>query len=164
MSDVMGKLERKHYLTFLDSTFGGSGSPSWFWLGDDMEELTTELNPDTEIVKNIKGVNSVKDNGYEPSMSGDPYYANPSDGAFYEHIKDIAFNRLKGDACKTKILEVIMDKTSGTYDGWTEDVIIKPTSIGGGTDGVNIPFDVTYCGNRQKVSVSINDGVPTVTP
>ena len=57
-----------------------------------------------------------------------------------------------------------MDKASGTFDGWTEDVIVKPTSIGGGTEGVNIPFDITYCGNRKQVSVTINDGVPTITP
>ena len=156
------KLLREHYAIYLDATFGGSGSPDWFWIGDDIEDLATELNPDTETVKNIKGKTSVKDNGYEPSISADPYYANPSD-SIYPKLKDIAMNRLKGDACKTTILEVIIDKDTGSYDGWTEEVLVKPTSIGGGTEGVNIPFEITFRGNRKKVSVTIDeDGDPLV--
>ena len=37
--------------------------------------MSVELNPDTEVKKNILGETSVQDNGYEPSMSADPYYA-----------------------------------------------------------------------------------------
>lgn len=155
------KLERKHFITYIDGSFGGSGSPSWFLIGKDIEDMAVELNPDTEVVKNILGETTVKDNGYEPSMSADPYYANPDDGLFYEKIKDISFNRKKGDECKTKVLEVIIDKESGPYDAWTEDVVVKPQSIGGGTEGVNIPYEVLYNGNRVAGKCEISSGVPT---
>ena len=156
------KLERKALLHYIDASFG-SGSPEWFLIGKDIEDMSVDLNPDTETVKNILGETSVKDNGYEPSMSADPYYANPED-SIYDKIKDIAMQRLKGDACKTQILEVIIAGAESPHEAYTEDVIVKPQSYGGGTEGVNIPFDVLFDGNRKKGTVTIEDRVPTFTP
>lgn len=158
----MGKLERKALAHYLDSTFGGT-QPEWFILGADLEELAVELNPDVESVTNILGETSVRDNGYEPSATADPYYANPDD-SIYEKIRDIAMERKKGDACKTQILEVIVEDTKATsHLAFVEDVIVKPTSYGGGTDGVAIPFDVHFAGNRKKGTVTITDGTPVFT-
>lgn len=159
-----GKLHRSHLLHYLDSTFAtaGSSSPAWFLLGKDVEDASVELNPDTETVKNILDETNVNDNGYEPSLDLDTYYANPGD-SIYSKIKDIAMNRLTGDSCKTKILEVVVDKTTGAYDAWTEDVIVKPQSYGGPQGGVNIPFNITFSGNRTKGTVTFTSGVPTFT-
>ena len=157
------KLNREALMHYIDSKFGASGSPAWFLIGKDIEDMSVELNPDTETTKNILGETTVKDNGYEPSMSADPYYANPDD-AIYEKIRDIAMNRLKGDACKTTSLEVIMEDTAGPHKAWQEDVIVKPQSYGGDTSGVAIPFDVLFNGNRQEGTVTITSGVPTFTP
>ena len=72
----------------------------------------------------------LNDNGYEPSMSADPYYANPDD-AIYEHLSKIAMNRLTGEDCKTKILEVLIEgDTESTHKAWTEDVVVKPQFSG----------------------------------
>ena len=158
----MAKLERKALAHYLDSSFGGVQA-AWFLLGADLEELSVELNPDVESVKNILGETSVRDNGYEPSATADPYYANPED-AIYEKIRDIALERKKGEACKTKILEVIIEDTKdASHLAFVEDVIVKPTSYGGGTDGVAIPFDVHFAGNRKKGTVTITEGVPVFT-
>ncbi|MGN0506636.1 MAG: hypothetical protein ACI4FZ_08750 [Lachnospiraceae bacterium] len=158
----MAKLERKALAHYLDSSFGGVQA-AWFLLGADLEELSVELNPDVESVTNILGETSVRDNGYEPSATADPYYANPED-AIYEKIRDIALERKKGDACKTKILEVIIEDTKdASHLAFVEDVIVKPTSYGGGTDGVAIPFDVHFAGNRKKGTVTITEGVPVFT-
>jgi hypothetical protein len=74
-------------------------------------------------------------------------------------------NRKKGDACKTKILEVLVDKTTGAYDAWTEDVIVKPQSYGGPQGGVNIPFNIQFDGNRVKGGVTFDSTThaPTFT-
>lgn len=157
----MAKLERQALAHYLDASFGGS-SPSWFLIGKDIEDMSVELNPDTAVKKNILGETSVEDNGYEPSMSADPYYANPSD-SIYEKIKDIAMKRLKGDSCKTKILEVIIDDETGPYEAYTENVIVKPQSYGGDTSGFAIPFDVLFDGSRKEGTVTITGGVPTFT-
>ncbi|MBS5620423.1 hypothetical protein [Eubacterium sp.] len=157
------KLKRSYLMHYIDASFGGSGSPKWFLLGKDIEEMSVELNPDTETVKNILDETSVNDNGYEPSMSADPYYANPDD-AIYEHLSKIAMNRLTGEDCKTKILEVLIEgDTESTHKAWTEDVVVKPQSYGGSQGGINIPFDVTFNGNRKEGTVKIASGVPTFT-
>lgn len=159
----MPKLERPALMHYIDASFGGVSSPKWFLIGKDIEEMSVELNPDTETVKNILGETSVRDNGYEPSMSADPYYANPDD-SIYAKLKDIAMNRLKGDSCRTKILEVIVEDTSETkHSAWTEDVVVKPQSYGGDTSGFAIPFNVTFDGNRKAGTVTITSGTPTFT-
>lgn len=157
-----GKLQRSHLRHFIDSTFGGT-TPSWCILGKDIEDMSMELNPSTTTTKNILDETSVTDEGYEPSMTADPYYANPDD-AIYPKLKVIALDRKKGDDCKSKYLEVIIDKTEGPFDAWVEDCIIKPMAYGGAQGGVNIPFTVTPCGNRVKGTATVSGGTVTFTP
>lgn len=157
------KLTRGAFRTFLDSKFGGTGSPDWWRIGKDIEEMSVELNPDVSSVKNIWDETSAQDNGYEPSMDADPYYANPED-PIYPKLVDIAMNRRKGDACKTKILEVIVEDTeAATHKAWMEDVIVKVSSYGGDTSGFAMPFTVTFDGNRVEGTVAITDGKPVFT-
>lgn len=155
------KLKRSHLKHYVDTTMG-SATPSWYIIGKDIDDMSVDLSPSTDIKKNILDENVIQDNGFEPSLDADTYYADPSD-SLYPKIKDIALNRLTGDDCKSKILEVIIDKTAGPYDAWTEDVIIKPQSYGGPQGGVNIPFKVSFDGNRTKGTVTITDKVPTFT-
>lgn len=156
------KLAREALMHYIDSSFG-TGDTTWFLIGKDIDDMSVELNPDTETTKNILGETTVKDNGYEPSMSADPYYANPKD-SIYEKLVNIAMNRLKGDKCKTQILEVIIkDTTEASHPAWVEDVIVKPQSYGGDTSGVSIPFDVLFNGNRKEGVVTITNGVPAFT-
>lgn len=159
----MAKLKRSAMLTYLDAT-PSKETPEWFIIGKHVEDMSIELNPDTSPIKNILDETSVNDNGYEPSASVDTYYADPEDGAFYEWIKNIAMNRLTGDDCKTQILEVLVDKTEGSYDAWREDVIVKPQSYGGAQGGISIPYNITFCGNRTKGTATIaKDRMPTFT-
>ena len=103
------------------------------------------------------------DNGYAPSMSADPFYADPA-SKLYPKIREIAFNRLKGEACKTLMLEVIVeDTTAEKHLAYVQEVMVKPQSYGGDTTGVNIPFDVTDDGERTKGYVtaeSLKSGNP----
>lgn len=158
----MPKLTRGASRTFLNANFN-TETPSWWRIGKDMDEFTVELNPDVEVVKNIWDETSVQDNGYEPSADADPYFAN-TDDAIYPKILDIAMNRLKGDACKTQILEVIVEDTDATtHKAWVEDVVIKPISYGGDTSGFAIPFTISFDGNRKEGTVAITDGQPVFT-
>lgn len=160
-SPDMGKLKRSHLLHFIDASFGGE-TPNWYLIGKDIEDMAVELNPDTGTVKNILDETSFTDNGYEPSVDADTYYANTGD-SIYEKIKDIAMNRLTGESCKTKILEVIVDRKTGSYDAWIEDCYVKPQSYGGAQGGVNIPFNIAFAGNRHQGTVVITDKVPVFT-
>lgn len=157
----IGKLKRSHLLHYIDANFG-VGTANWFLIGKDIEDMSVELNPDTETIKNILDETVTNDKGYEPSVSVDTYYAN-TDDSIYEKIKAIAMNRLTGDDCKTKILEVWVDKTEAPFDAWTEDILVKPQSYGGPQGGVNIPYNISFDGNRTDGTVTITNKVPTFT-
>lgn len=160
---VMGKLKRGALAHYLDEKFGGATSPVWFLIGKHVQDMSVEMNPNIETFTNILDEPNATDNGYAPTIDVDTYYADPSDGDFYEMIKDITMNRKTDDDCRTTLLEVIIDKTTGPYDAWTEDVIIKPQSYGGAPGGVRIPYQIIFVGNRKLGTVTISNRVPTFT-
>lgn len=161
------KLEREAYMLFLDSTFKkAAATAKWVLIGDDIDDMSVELNPDTETMKNILGQTKTKDNGYEPSTDADPFYAD-TDNELYPMLRDIAMERKKGDACRTLQLEVIVEDTAATnHLAYLQEVMVKPQSIGGDTAGMNIPFKVSDDGARTKGYVtaeSIKSGAPKFT-
>lgn len=164
------KLNREAMAHYLDAAFNtkvADASKAQFEiLGDDIEEMSVKLNSDVETVKNILGQTRTKDNGYEPSIEADPYYADP-DKALYPKIRDIALGRLKGDACKTLLLEVIVEDTEATtHTAYLREVMVKPTSYGGGTEGLNFPFEISEDGASAKgtvTAVSVQGGNPVFT-
>lgn len=163
----MGKLNREALAHYLDTTFKLTPESAEFEIiGDDIEEMSMELNPDTETSKNILGQTKTKDNGYEPSMDADPFYADP-DKKLYPMLRDIALERKKGDACRTLLLEVIIEDTDAeNHLAFVQEVIVKPQSYGGDTGGLNIPFNVSEDGKRTKGYVSastLTSGNPTFT-
>ena len=107
----MSKLTRGAYRTFLDAAFGGTGTPKWWRLGKYTDDLSVNLNPDVSSNKNVWDESYVEDNGYEPSIESTTYYADPTD-PIYPKLRDMAMNRLKGDDCRTTILEVIVEDTA----------------------------------------------------
>ena len=166
----MAKLEREALMTYLDTAFNtkvaDASKASFEILGDDIEELSVEMNPDTEQKKNILGQTKTTDNGYSPSFSATPYYADP-DKKLYPKLRDICMERKSGDACKTLLLEVIVEDTKQTtHTAYLREVLVKPDSYGGGTDGFSIPFTVSEDGAWAKGAVtaeSLKAGSPVFT-
>ena len=124
------------------------------------------MNPDTSQVKNILGQTRTVDNGFAPTMSADPWYADP-EKKIYEHLRDIALEQKKGDERKTLMLEVIVEETEATeHLAYVREVKVTPTSYGGGTEGFNIPFNVEFDGAFVKGTVtaeSVKAGAPVFT-
>lgn len=166
----MGKLNREALANYLDAEFNKKISDvskaSFEIIGTDIEEMSVEMNSDVSQVKNILGQTKTVDNGYSPSMDADPYYADP-ESALYPKVRDIAMERKKGDECKTLMLEVIVEDTSApTHAAYVREVMVKPTSYGGGTEGFNIPFNVSEDGAWVKGTVtaeSVKEGKPVFT-
>lgn len=148
------KIERKYMAHFLDTAgFNNStATPAWYRIGEDLEEYNVDLNPDTELVKNILGNTRFDHNGYEPSADADPFFARQGD-ALFAKLQDIVDNRHTGDQLKTTALEVHLwedGSTSGTFIAWSQPCYVVPTSYGGDTSGYQIPFSVNYVGDRRK--------------
>lgn len=166
----MGKLAREALAHYLDTAWNkkvADASKAVFEIiGDDIEDMSVEMNSDTSQLKNILGQTRTQDNGYTPSMDADPFYADP-DKKLYPKLRDIAMERLKGDDCKTLMLEVIVeDMDSPTHTAYVREVMVKPTSYGGGTEGFNIPFTVSEDGAWAKGTVtaeSVKAGAPVFT-
>ena len=164
------KLEREALATYLDAGFNtkaaDAAKANFEIIGDDIEEMAVELNADTEQIKNILGQTKTKDNGYAPSMDADPFYADP-EKKLYPKLRDIAMNRLKGDECKTLMLEVIVEDTAAeTHTAYLREVMVKPQSYGGSTEGLNYPFNVAEDGETVKGTVtaqSLKAGSPVFT-
>lgn len=159
---IVGKIERKYMAHYLDTAFiadkNSTATPSWYRIGEDLEEYSVELNPDTEVVKNILGNTKFNHNGYEPTADADPFYARVGD-ALFTKLQDIVDNRHQGDQCKTSALEVhLWDEgtTTGTYTAYRQFCYCVPSSYGGDTSGYQIPFTVNYVGDRIRGTFTPN--------
>lgn len=149
-SGITGKIARKYMAHFLDASFGGE-SPEWYRIGKDLEEYNVDLNPDTEVKKNILGESSFVHNGYEPTADADPFYAAVGDGLF-EKLQNIIDTQANDDTCKTSALEVHLwdgDEEKG-FVAYQQECYVVPTSYGGDTSGYQIPFTVNYTGGRTR--------------
>ena len=164
------KLKRSALAHFLDSAWNkkvADASKAVFEiLGDDIEEMSVDMNADLSSTKNILDQVKTVDNGFTPSMSADPWYAN-TESKLYPHMRDIVFEQISGDERKTLMLEVLIEDTeSDTYLAYLREVKVTPTSYGGGTEGVNIPFTVDFDGAWVKGTVtaeSVKAGNPVFT-
>lgn len=149
-TNVTGKIARKYMAHFLDASFGGA-SPDWYRIGEDLEEYSVDLNPDTEMKKNILGNTTFSHNGYEPSADSDPFYTRVGDALFVK-LQNIIDTQATDDTLKTKSLEVHLwdgDDTDG-YVAYQQDCYVVPTSYGGDTSGYQIPYTVNYVGEKVK--------------
>lgn len=148
-------IERKYLGHFIDEAFDTTyATTSYVRLGEDLEEYSIEMNAETEEKTNILGETSFKVKGYKPQASVSTYYAKEG-SVLYAKLKAIIDNRSTGAALNTSVVDVIMSvDESGNItageDTYREDVTVVPQSLGGGTDGVQIPFEIHYVGNRTK--------------
>lgn len=166
----MPKLNREALAHYLDTAWNkkvtDASKAVFEILGEDIEEMSVEMNPETEQKKNILGQTKTIDSGFTPTMSADPWYAN-TDSKLYTHMKEIVFEQLKGDERKTLMLEVVVENTEAeTHTAYLREVKVTPTSYGGGTEGFNIPFTVDFDGAYVKGTVtaeSVKAGAPVFT-
>lgn len=149
---ISGRIERKYMAHFIDTAFSeAGGTPAWYRLGADLESFSVEMNPETEVSRNILGQNSFRHSGYEPQAEAEPFYAAVGD-ALFEKLQNIVDNRVSGDGCKTSLLEVHLwdEGTGGTFVAWRQPCYVVPDSYGGDTSGYQIPFTVHMTGERVK--------------
>lgn len=138
--------ERKYLMHFIDVNFG-SGTPNYYRIGEDLEEYNEALNPQVEVKTNILGAQRVQHKGYQVQSEVSPFYAYEDDPLFPK-LADIANERKTGDACKTTKVDVLVNEDGTQQWAYREDVYVVPSSVGGDTSGVQIPFTLYNAGNR----------------
>lgn len=153
--------QRAMWLTFDDTNYT--------CLGQDSDDLSIDLNPDTETIKNVQGETTFVNNGYTPSMSND--YVARKEHAIYPHIQYIADNLAVDDEHTSATMIVatldIEVKDTGektaTGTGYKVPVKIVVDNDGGSTSGYAIPFTINEDGNRTQGTVSVSNKKPTFT-
>lgn len=153
--------QRAMWLTFDDTKYT--------CLGKDSDDLSIDMNPDTETIKNVQGETTFVNNGYTPSMSNE-YIARQED-AIYPHIQYIADHLAVDDehTAATMIvatLDIEVSETgtkTATGTGYKVPVKIVVDNDGGSTSGYSIPFTINEDGARTQGTVSVANKVPTFT-
>ena len=127
----MAKLDRNRnmYFASFDKT-------AWEVLGKDNDDLSKELNPDTETSKNVLGEATFK---HKAAAVQEKYGDADIKGYFVEAVFDGT------DAAKTA------GKLTGT--GYQREAYLVPQSTGGDTAGFAIPFTVNPVGPMTEVTV-----------
>lgn len=170
---VFMKLDRNRGMFFAGFLESGQGKTAptnvdWEVLGRDNDDLTKDLNPDTETSKNVLGETTFKHSGYEPSVNVDPYYADTT-SALYSKLKAAAVQEKYGDEdIKGYFVEAVFDGTQSTEGhltgtGYMREAYIVPESTGGDTAGYSIPFTVNPVGPLTTVTVDYTLATRAVT-
>lgn len=164
----MAKLARKMYAQFASyEGITGTGNV-WSVLGHDVDDLSKDLNPDTETGKNVLGESTFTHNGYEPEVAVDTFYADANEPIYSKLLE----NAMNEDNSEENNMGYYADAVFSTYDeatkiatgfAWVQNAWIIPQSTGGDTAGFNIPFNVNPVGARTKMNISYNAATYTPT-
>lgn len=140
----------------------------WEALGKDVDDLSKDLNPDTENSKNVLGETRFEHKGYQSTVSMDTYYMAP-ERLMYAHLLDVAMQEkyaesdLLGyfaEAYFTAVDEANHQMTGYCY---VRRAWIVPQSVGGSTAGFSIPFNVNPQGGMEKKAITYDMVTNTAT-
>lgn len=147
-----------------------AASGGWEALGKDDDDLSKELNPDTETTKNVLGETTFTHSGYEPTVDMDTYYADPS-RILYNHLLEVAMQEKYGEedllGYFAEAYFTSVDAEARTMSGYcyVRRAWFVPQSVGGDTSGLAIPFNITPIGGmkRGEITYDMATNVATIT-
>ncbi len=145
-----GYIKREEFMVFAD--VGAASTPEWELIGDKVEEMSLEMNPNVETVTDITGNTTTTLDKYEVQTSVSPMRARKESKLFavlYEIVKN---EKTLSDVERTFLCVNVFDKTGegaeATYAAWTQKGVVAVQSYGGNTQGLDIPFNIHWVGKR----------------
>lgn len=154
------KAQRKLLKHFVN--VGTPEEPVWEILGQGVEESSIELNPETDEVQDILGVNEVSVTGWKPKQSFEPFTVRGGSKLALK-LHEIWMNNTPELLSQFEMLTVYsyVGNTSSGYDADIQkNCTISPTSIGGSAF-VDMPIEVSYSNDKTRGTVTFADGTPT---
>lgn len=136
-----------------------AASGGWEALGKDDDDLSKELNPDTETKKNVLGETTFEHRGYEPEIGMDSYYMDPS-RLMYEHMLDVALQEKFSEedllGYFAEAFFTTVNESARTMSGYcyVRRAWFTPQSVGGDTSGYQIPFNINPTGPMTKKAIT----------
>ena len=142
----------------------------WEALGKDNDDLSKELNPDTESSKNVLGETTFRHSGYEPEIGIDPYYIDPA-RKMYARIRENAIEENYGEndllGFFAEAYFETANRESRTMTGYcfVRQAWYVPESVGGDTTAFAIPVSIHPVGpkTKKKIVYSMDDNEATIT-
>lgn len=149
-----GYVKRKDFMVFAD--VGTEGTPEWELIGDKVEELSLEMNPNVETTTDITGNTTTTLDKYEVQTSVSPMRAK-KESKLFAVLYDIVKNeKTLSDVERNFLCVNVFDSTTtGTepdittvYAAWTQKGVVAVQSYGGNTAGLDIPFNIHWTGSK----------------
>lgn len=128
------KILRQYMAHFIDTANLGANSsdntPSWYWLGDDLDDYDIELNANVEVERDILGNEYIIHDYYEAESEADTFYGRKGDPLF-EKLQQIVDKMYTGERCKTFTLDVHMweEPTLGAIEFLEDDRTVNPKEL-----------------------------------
>lgn len=139
--------------------YTAASTGGWEAIGKDNDDLTKDLNPDTEKSKNVLGEATFTHKGYEPEVSVDPYFIDPSRKMY----KRISENARKEKFAENDLVgwfaEAYFDTANPATGKMTGTCVVRkawyvPQSTGGDTSGYAVPVTITPFGAQEEKAIS----------
>lgn len=175
---ISGDIKTKYGLTITgDPTDGDiivvvytAAGSAWEPLGKDNDDLSKELNPDTETSKNVLGEATFTHSGYEPEIAVEPYYIDPA-RKMYDRLRENAIQEKYGEAdLKGYFAEAFFTTANPKTRVMTGYCYVReawyvPQSTGGSTAGYAIPVNIYPVGAavKKKIVYSMATNEATIT-
>ncbi len=155
------KAARKLLMTFVN--VGDGSTPKWELVGRGVEDSSIELNPETESVKDITGVNETSVNGWAPTQSFEPFTVRGGSELAYK-LHEIWLNKKPELLSQFEVMIVYAYIDADTSKAFEAEVqkncTINVTSIGGSAY-VDMPIEISYSNDSVRGKATIANGVPT---
>ena len=157
-----GRIKREEFKLFAD--VGAADSPEWELQGSRIEELSLEMNPNIETVRDVTGITDMVLDSYDKKTSVSPYYAKRDSKMAVWLYNVVREEKTLSDVEKTFCCVNIFAGAEGSYDAWTQKAIVAVQSYGGNTKGLQIPYNLHWIGEKTFGTATISGGVMTFTP
>ncbi len=145
-----GYIKREEFMVFAD--VAATGTHEWELIGDKVEEMSLEMNPNVETVTDVTGNTTTALDKYEVQTSVSPMRAKKESKLFAILYDIVKYEKTLSDVERTFLCVNVFDKSgegaSATYAAWTQKGVIAVQNYGGNTQGLDIPFNIHWSGKK----------------
>lgn len=145
-------------------------SGGWEPIGKDNDDLSKELNPDTETSKNVLGESTFVHSGYETEISVDPYYIDPSRKLYARIAENAMYEKYGEGDLKGYLAEAYFETANPKTRKMTGYCLVReawfvPQSVGGDTSGFAVPITIQPVGavTRKNIVYDMATNEATIT-
>lgn len=145
-----GKIKREEFKLFAD--ISGTATPEWELIGSGVEDMSLAMNPNVTTVTDVTGETVTSLDKYEKQTDVSPVRAKRDSKLFavlYDIVKE---EKTLSDVEHNFLCVNIFDSTTSgevtVYAAWTQKAVVAVQNYGGSTEGLDIPFNLHWFGEK----------------